>query len=190
MLVPSFPAGSLGGNEFTVVTRWDAPHHGGHPPPSRSPGSLGKGPGRGSPREPRESPAPSAWPLQDVTSSLMGWLGPRPADRAGNVRRAPRAPADGELKTSRSQGLGLPGCYPGWPGGRGARPPGCWGAGPPRRGRGWRGEKGSARGLRCRRSAGNRHTQRKWLVGELMWPPSSPSTPPTVGAKGQGPGAA
>lgn len=54
-------------------------------PSHRSPRGLWeKAPAMGVPAG-RESPALSVWPLQDMTSSLTGQLGPRPTDCAGNV---------------------------------------------------------------------------------------------------------
>ena len=54
-------------------------------PSHRSPRGLWeKAPAMGVPTG-RESPALSVWPLQDMTSSLTGQLGPRPTDCAGNA---------------------------------------------------------------------------------------------------------
>lgn len=98
------------------------------PPATAVLGVSGKGPCRGSPPGRRESPALSAWPPQDITSSLTGQLGPRPADLTGNMPLARPAPADGDLDPSVSHGLGFPGAMPGGLQGPGAHPPGRGGA--------------------------------------------------------------
>lgn len=186
--VPDYPghAGQRNRTPLHLSPNLEAPPQ----KPLLSQGSLGKGPGHGSPQGRRESPALSAWPLQDITSSLMGQLGPRPTDCAGNVRLVPLAPADRELQTSRSHGLGLHPHHPEWPGGQ--RDP-AGDTGPPSLGAGvlahreaedGKGRVGSGRGLSCGRSAGSRRTQRKRLVGEQQaWPradvaPRPPPTPP------------
>lgn len=91
MLVHSL--GSAGGRvqSGTLIApgHWDG-HQVTHPRPEghpshRSPRGLWeKAPAMGVPAG-RESPALSVWPLQDMTSSLTGQLGPRPTDCAGNV---------------------------------------------------------------------------------------------------------
>lgn len=163
------------------------------PPPATAVlGVSGKGPGRGSPPGCRESPALSAWPPQDITSSLTGQLGPRPADLTGNVRLARPAPADGDLDPSGSHGLGLPGAMPGGLQGPGAHPPGRGGAASLAEAEGGRWRAGKACGLSCRRSAGNRCTRGSdgWESGGpghvLTCPP--PPGHPDSRCQGAGPG--
>lgn len=146
------------------------------------PRASGERPGRSG------RPALSARPLQDVTSSLTGRLGPRPTDRAGKVLPAPglRMGTSAPVPTSASAGASPGG--PGRAGPPGPRRPPAWALGRrPTPGEGVQeGEEVGGTRPGSRKQTHPEEAAGKGAAGRLRGSP--PPTPPPAGAPAAGGG--